>query len=175
MRQCIPVPVMRLLGIINPLISTITKMKNHMLLKSSTFIFFIFFIIIFLPGCGNKGPEIVSVSGTVKYKEKPVADLILNFEPEDGRPSWAQSDESGRFQTKYDASQDGARVGKHKVWIIWQPKNILDQQIEQGLMKGKSSKTPEIREILKKYGDVKTTPLVIDITKAESNLEIKLD
>jgi hypothetical protein len=42
-------------------------------------------------------------------------------------------------------------------------------------MKGKSSKTTEIKQILSKYGDVKTTPLIIEITKPETNLEIKLD
>lgn len=164
------------MAIINPPTSmVILKMKTPMLFKSTGIFPFIFLILITLPSCGKNGPEIVPVSGTVKYQDKPIADLILNFEPEDGRPSWAQTNESGNFQAKYDASQDGVKVGKHKVWIIWQPKNILDQQIEQGLMKGKSSKTPKIKQILSKYGDVKTTPLIIEITKPDSNLEIKLD
>ncbi len=158
-----------------PMPMIILKMNNSMLFKSSGIFALIFLILFTLPGCGKKGPEIVPVSGTVTFQGKPVGNLILNFEPEDGRPSWAQTDESGKFQAKYDASQDGVKVSKHKVWIIWQPKNVLDQQIEQGLMKGKSSKTAEIRQILTKYGDVKSTPLNLEITKAETNLEIKLD
>ena len=47
--------------------------------KSSNIFPFIFLLLITLPSCGKKGPEIVPVSGTVKYQDKPIADLILNF------------------------------------------------------------------------------------------------
>lgn len=126
-------------------------------------------------GCGSKGPEIVPVSGTVTQGGKPIGGLLINFEPGDGRPSWAQTDAAGKFVVKYDDTIQGAKVGTHKVWFLWRPRDPKDQMIEEGFASGKSSKTAEIREILKKYGDVKTTPLTIEIKQATPNLEIKLD
>jgi len=130
---------------------------------------------ILVAGCGPKGPDVVPVSGTVTKNGKPVPGLFINFEPGNGRPSWAQTDSEGKFVVKYDATMDGAKVGTHKVWFIWKPVDPKDQMIEEGFVKGKSSKTPEVREILKKYGDVKTSPLSIEIKQATPNLEIKLD
>ena len=139
-----------------------------------TRVFFLMFGVLII-GCGPKGPDVVPVSGTVTKNGKPVPGLFINFEPGDGRPSWAQTDSEGKFVVKYDATMDGAKVGTHKVWFIWKPVDPKDQMIEEGFVKGKSSKTPEVREILKKYGDVKTSPLSIEIKQATPNLEIKLD
>jgi predicted small lipoprotein YifL len=126
-------------------------------------------------GCGNKGPSVVPVSGTVTHSGKPVPNLFINFEPESGRPSWAVSDEQGKFVAKYDSTQDGMVTAKHKVWFQWRPRDPKDQMIEQGFAKGKSSKTAEVKEILKKYGNRDNPEVSIEIKQATPNLEIKLD
>src|SRR5438552_6400617 len=71
-------------------------------------------------GC-NDGPKIVKVTGILTYKGQPVANAILQFLPEHGRQSWAQTDDRGQFKINYDQHQDGAVVGKHKVWIQFRP------------------------------------------------------
>ncbi|MEY4392867.1 MAG: hypothetical protein RL595_116 [Planctomycetota bacterium] len=126
-------------------------------------------------GCGNKGPSVVPVSGTVTHSGKPVPNLFINFEPESGRPSWAVSDEQGKFVAKYDSTQDGMVTAKHKVWFQWRPRDPKDQMLEQGFAKGKSSKTAEVKEILKKYGNRDNPEVSIEIKQATPNLEIKLD
>ena len=130
---------------------------------------------LFVIGCGNKGPSVVPVSGTVTQGGKPVPNLFINFEPESGRPSWAVSDEQGKFVAKYDSNQEGMVTAKHKVWFQWRPRDPKDQMIEQGFATGKSSKTAEVKEILKKYGNRDNPEVSIEIKQATPNLEIKLD
>lgn len=126
-------------------------------------------------GCAKKGPEVVSVSGKVTREGNPYPNAFLNFEPENGRPSWAQVDNEGNYTAKYDVAQDGAVLGKHKVWISYRSKDPREEMIEKGFAKGKSSRPKNMNEVLSKFGDKVTTPLIIEITKPVSNLEIKLD
>ncbi len=128
-----------------------------------------------LSGCSNQGPKIVSVSGKVIREGNPYPNVFLNFEPEKGRPSWAQVDGEGKYTVKYDGTQDGAVIGKHKVWISYRSKDPREEMIDKGFAKGKSSRPKNMGEVLTKFGDRETTPLIIEITKPESNLEIKLD
>jgi hypothetical protein len=44
-----------------------------------------FLICVSAAGCG--GPNVVSVSGTLTYKGKPVTNAFVNFVPVNGRPS----------------------------------------------------------------------------------------
>lgn len=138
-------------------------------------IFFLVLSLLTMIGCAKSGPQVVPVSGKVTYKGNPYPNIFLNFEPENGRPSWAQVDDSGNYTAKYDGTQDGAITGKHKVWISYRAKDPREEMIEKGFAKGKSSRPQNMGEILAKFGNRETTPLVIEITKAESNLEIKLD
>src|SRR5436309_602832 len=81
-----------------------------------------------LAGCGTGAPKVVPVTGKLSYKGKPVASALLNFLPENGRQSWAVTDEQGRFKINYDEQQDGAVVGTHKVWIEYRPNSQSEQE-----------------------------------------------
>jgi len=128
-----------------------------------------------LTGCAKNGPEVVSISGKVTRNGNPYPNVFLNFEPEKGRPSWAQVDAEGKYTAKYDGTQDGAVTGKHTVWISYRAKDPREEMIEKGFAMGKSSRPKDMGTVLTKFGDRETTPLIIEITKPESNLEIKLD
>src|SRR5688572_18827196 len=73
-------------------------------------------LVTFLAGC-SKGPNIVPVTGQVTRDGKPVAGLMLNFMPEDGRPSWAITDAEGKYELQYSKSYEGGLAGKHKVFV----------------------------------------------------------
>ncbi len=130
---------------------------------------------VFMVGCAQEGAKVVSISGKVTREGKPYPNVFLNFDPDKGRPSWAQADENGSFVAKYDQTKDGAVVAKHKIWISYRARNPQEEMIEKGFAKGKSSRPKDMNAILEKFGDKEKTPLIIDITKADSNLEIKLD
>jgi hypothetical protein len=122
-------------------------------------------------GC-SRGPRVVPVSGTVTRAGKPVAKLIVTFMPTEGRPSWGLTDENGKFTLNYARDKDGALVGTHTVWVSYQ---AADPGEEQALQDGTASLPAELNDILQVYGKKETTPLQIEIKKAETDLQIKLD
>src|SRR5207245_784237 len=114
----------------------------------------------------------VEVTGTVTRQGKPVPNVIVNFMPQGGRPSWGQADANGRFKMNYDAEHPGALVGTHTVWITLPPRSPQD---EVDFAAGKLKQAPDLQAILAKYGDQKTTQLKIEIKSDTREIELKLD
>ena len=125
-----------------------------------------------LAGCGDGGPEIVDISGTVTRGGSPVADLTVNFIPESGRPSWGTTDASGGYTLHYSRERDGARVGKHKVWVVYDPPPA-DPAAEMARIEGHFDMPPDIRAIVEKYGK-DSSPLEFDIQESQT-IDLKLD
>ncbi len=125
-----------------------------------------------MAGCGPGGPKIVKVTGRVTRGGQPIKDLTLNFEPASGRPSWGLTDADGRFTLHYSREQDGACVGEHKVWVVFDPKPA-DPNAEMARLEGRVQLPQDVQAIVEKYGRGKS-PLVFNIQKAE-DLDIKLD
>lgn len=74
-----------------------------------------------IAGCGTSGPGVpplVKVSGTVTMDGKPLADAMVNFTPDNGRPSVGKTDAMGKYSLMYNDTVEGAVVGKHKVQIV---------------------------------------------------------
>lgn len=67
-------------------------------------------------GCGDS-VELVYVEGTVTLDSQPVPDAEVIFQPEDGRPSSATTDSSGRYVLHYLPERAGALPGTHRVVI----------------------------------------------------------
>jgi hypothetical protein len=104
---------------------------------------------------------VVPVSGTVTYEGQPVEGLTVEFEPEQGRPSQALTDENGHFTLNYTIHEDGAQVGVHQVTFTW-----------VGTTPGATA-SPTIQEIVKRHGRM-GMPLTIEITGATDDLKIEL-
>jgi hypothetical protein len=122
-------------------------------------------------GCGKSdGPEIVPVAGTITRNGKPIPNLFLNFVPVQGRPSWAITDANGQYKLEYDDKQKGAVVGQHAVWVASPPTGSEGMGPED---QPKSS--PDLPEILKKYGNQKDTPLKVEVKAANRVLDLQLD
>src|SRR5262245_11032084 len=75
------------------------------------------FLFVLFAGCTQGGPEIVPFGGTVTHNGQPVANVRITFQPAQGRPSWAISDDNGRFALEYDAEHKGAKVDTHTVFV----------------------------------------------------------
>ena len=118
----------------------------------------------------------VPVTGVVTRGGKPVANLYLNFLPNDGRPSWGNTDENGKFTLHYSRTQEGARVGSHKVWVNYKPQPKTPQEEMEWIRAGKKSGPPaEIDAILKKFGEEGSTPLKVEVKSDGVPVELKLD
>ncbi|HJZ92677.1 MAG TPA: hypothetical protein VKE40_17510 [Gemmataceae bacterium] len=122
-------------------------------------------------GCSD-GPKVAKVSGTLTYQGKPVPNATIHFVPAYGRPSWAQTDAEGKFKVNYDADQDGAVVGTHKVYLEYRP---ITQAEQEAVMYGALPKPPkDFAVIYDKYGPEKST-LTVEIKKDTRDLKLELE
>jgi hypothetical protein len=65
-------------------------------------------------GCpgGAEAPPTGSVTGTITVDGKPGTNLQVVFQPQEGRPSFAMTDESGSYSLVYTDAAGGAMLGK---------------------------------------------------------------
>jgi hypothetical protein len=106
------------------------------------------------------------------YKGKPVTNAYVDFIPEQGRPSWGQTDEQGRFKLNYDREHDGAVVGKHKVSVRMRPTTTAEQ--EAVMMGKKSPLSKEMADFFDKYSLANSKKEVV-IEKDTNDLKLDWD
>jgi hypothetical protein len=78
-----------------------------------------------LTGCGESGPELGEVQGTVRMGGRPLVGVLVSFLPEVadgnyGRRSSGMTDENGRYQLTCDDVKNprpGAAVGWHLIVV----------------------------------------------------------
>jgi hypothetical protein len=68
-----------------------------------------------LLGCGGPSGSMGKATGTVTVAGAPVADIVVNFTPQSGRPASGITDASGKFTASTHSAGDGAVPGTHKV------------------------------------------------------------
>ena len=89
----------------------------------------------FFGGCtGDSGdaPKLGTVSGIVTLDGKPLSEAIVIFQPEKGRPSNGETDETGRYTLQYNADSNGAVIGNHVVKITTAKSNNDEVEFESG-------------------------------------------
>ncbi len=133
-----------------------------------------------LAGCGGRGdtPEIARVTGTVTRNGKPVPNLMVNFMPEAGRPSWGQTDTTGHYEMVYDENYKGVKLGRSKVYVLSSQASIdggASKKSRAEAAAGSGISAEDMRAILEKYGREDTTPLAFDIKKDPEVIDLKLE
>ncbi len=69
-------------------------------------------------GCGESGPPLAPVEGIVTLDGEPLPLAVIEFQPEQGSPSYGETGADGRFEKLiYSRTRDGALIGKHLVRI----------------------------------------------------------
>jgi hypothetical protein len=130
-------------------------------------------------GCGSGKEKVVSVAGQVTHQGNPVPGLIVSFVPQEQTAagvSTGATDDHGHYKLKVaKTGESGAVVGRHKAWVS------IPRKPPEGADKDKrrerpadTEMTPAMAEILKKYGNLETTPLIVEV-KADQPQDIKLD
>lgn len=112
-----------------------------------------------LAGCGDGGPKIVPVSGTVTLDGQPLTYGHVQVMPAGWRPASGRLDGSGRFTLTTTAPNDGCAVGTHPVVVL-----------------AGESLTPETMKwhAPSKYADVSTSNLTVTISGPTDDLKIEL-
>ncbi|MCA9032115.1 MAG: hypothetical protein KDA66_14965 [Planctomycetaceae bacterium] len=126
-----------------------------------------------LAGCGGNSDElvIVPIEGTVRYKGEPVPDLMLNFQPVKGRPSWAITDAQGKYKAVYTEDRPGVLAGECRVQISLKPATP-DEELQ--MLEGTHPRQVALQDPLKKYGGT-TTGLVLTISPDRTTVDIAID
>ena len=121
-----------------------------------------------LSGCGK--PELVSASGKLTYKGQPVPSTLVIFQPEDGsRRSTGLTDDDGRFTLRFSRDKYGVKPCKHTVYLRYD----VSTEEEIGQIPPKASR--ELRKVIGKYSDPKTSPLRYEVTHSGQMFEIALE
>ncbi|SIO29697.1 hypothetical protein SAMN05444166_3581 [Singulisphaera sp. GP187] len=136
-------------------------------------------VIFTLAGCGNGDyPEMARVTGTVAYNGKPVPNMMVNFMPTEGRPSWGKTDADGKFEMVYDSDYKGAKIGHHKVYFT-PPATTIDggtsKQSRKAIAAASGLTAAELQNLRSKYGSESETKLEVDIKNDPEVLDLKLD
>src|SRR5262245_42462156 len=103
-----------------------------------------------LSGCG--GP-LVNATARLTYKRQPVPSTLVTFWPqEEGkRMSTGITDDDGKFTLSYSRTEPGVLRGKHTVFL----KYYVSAEEELGKIKPKA--TSELKSVIARYGDLKTS------------------
>ena len=126
---------------------------------------------VFASGCGQGGPGVVRVTGTVTRHGAPVNMIIVHFRPENGRPSWGLTDKDGHYVLNYERGRDGAITGSHKVWIEFRPTNPKQ---EVDYQRGELKLHPDMEAILEKYSK-QSSPLTEEVKENDQVIDLHLD
>ena len=125
-------------------------------------------LLLAVTGCGG---DLVSATGRVTYKGKPVPSTYVTFQPkEEGkRASTGLTDDDGRFTLEFSRQEKGVLRGQHTVTLRY----YVSVEEELGKIPPKASR--ELKAVLDKYGDPKTSPLQYEIKKGGQHFEINLE
>lgn len=74
-------------------------------------------LVLLASGCGDGGPSLALVEGTVTVDDRPLPLATLTFVPENGSPSYGQTDQAGKYTLMFTDTKYGAMLGKHTVSI----------------------------------------------------------
>jgi len=122
-------------------------------------------------GCKPDGPSLVRVHGAATHNGEPLAQIGINFLPEQGRPSRGNTDAQGRFTMYFDAGREGVVAGKCRVTISYEPKTPAE---EEALRTGNLSLSGDLQAVLKKYGHA-ASPLIVELSHDELEFVLALD
>lgn len=82
--------------------------------------FGLMFVLGCLGGCSSSDrPPLGRVSGKVTYDSKPLAGVIINFQPDTGRAATCETDADGNYDLIYTYNVKGAKVGSNTVSFAW--------------------------------------------------------
>lgn len=103
-----------------------------------------------LTGCGKSGPKLAEVEGTVTLDGKPLADVMLEFQPLGGKgsPSVGYTDKNGRFRLRFSRQKWGALPGEHLVRIDFDHEPGSDQPAPPFKFPAKFNKQSDLKRQL---------------------------
>lgn len=122
-------------------------------------------------GCGPQGPDVVDLHGRITKGGQPVSHVVVQLFPKQGRPSACRTDADGRYAPEF--SQDiakGVLPGKSRVSI-----QVVQERIDEPINLSDPKFHPDTAAIVQAFGSWKDSPLVIDVSHDQPEVNIELD
>ena len=136
-------------------------------------------LLLAIAGCAKgDAPPTARVTGTVTHNGKPVPNMMINFMPTQGRPSWGRTDATGHYEMNYEEGVMGVKIGHHKVYVNSAVATIdagTSKTSKEAAAKETSLTSEEMNTIFSKYGKEDSTKLEVDVSKDPTILDLKLD
>src|SRR5262249_53455771 len=128
-------------------------------------------------GCGESGPEMARVSGTVTYQGKPVPKgAIACVATDPGRPNaTGKLDANGYYRLQTREAGDGAQLGDYDVTISSRddtPMNIGGQNVVPQFIPKKAAQPQRLTPA--KYEDPKTSGLRRTVKSGSNEFNLEL-
>jgi hypothetical protein len=122
---------------------------------------------------GCSAPARGQVTGSVKFKGKPVADVVVVFTSEGGSASKGArasgfTDAEGRFQLRAEDQRDGVEVGSYRIAIQDYAEYKAPRDAE-----GKVTVKPPVR-FPPRFGDPAQTPLRREVVAGPQTVDLDL-
>ncbi|MCH8829998.1 MAG: hypothetical protein IID45_10525, partial [Planctomycetes bacterium] len=128
-----------------------------------------------LAGCGKEDFSKVKVSGKVTYKNQPVKNASVIFQPKGGKSATGTTNDEGVFVLTTTTDGDGAVAGEHTVTIVAiNPDSGAGTGIDgnEEIMEpeaGSETNTKKSTKIPEKYGSTTTSGLKFTVKAGEEN------
>jgi hypothetical protein len=124
--------------------------------------------VLLIAGC--KGSGLVNAKGRLTYKGKPVPSTYVTFWPEQEgkRASDGLTDDNGNFTLRFSRTEEGVYPGKHTVFLTY------EVSMEEELRKIPPKASKELKTVIARYGDLKTSPLRYEVKTSGQFIEIDL-
>ncbi len=149
------------------------QLANH---RRLGFFVFASLIAIGCDGCGGGGtprPKCAPVSGTVTYKNEPVAGATVTFWTANApRAAIGQTDAKGNFQLTTFDPNDGAIVGTHSVTVTKPPESAPANATEMAT--AKPAAAPTKPPLPTKYALASSTPLKFEVKSGSNTAPLEL-
>jgi len=126
-------------------------------------------LLLTVTGCSRSG--LMSASGRLMYKGQPVPSTYVIFQPEEEgkRASRGLTDDKGNFTLTNSRTETGVLAGRHTVFL----KYYVNADEEEHKIQPKASR--ELKAVIARYGDPKTSSLHCEVTKSGQFFEFNLE
>ncbi|QDU40970.1 hypothetical protein Mal4_53330 [Maioricimonas rarisocia] len=121
-------------------------------------------LLVWAAGCNGSPPSTAPAGGRVTYNGEPVANAVVVFHPEEGRPATGRTDDQGAFSLSTFKEDDGALVSNHTVTVVVDSPAIDSSEISAQAQTG-TTQSP----IPTTYANRETSQLTAIVKEGETN------
>ena len=138
-------------------------------------------LVIAVPGCRKKEPQLGQVQGTVLWKNEPLPNARVIFVPDsqhgtEGQRSTAVTDNTGRYALVCDNGKPGAVVGRHRIVIVVSRRSDRAAKGDERIATRRATKGETSPKLLipTAYRSPQSTPILREVQPGSQTIDLKL-